>query len=339
MINTEQELHNLRETIARIITNLEVWNSLYDVCSALGLRTKEKADGVSKASYLHQTTSEADDTTIITAAKKILRSYPGNRTKPSDSDLQRIQDALWWIESGGVQKISNVTRYNIIESLERTQFWGRLPLRDFFTPVVAIIGSLPDIGPDGHLYEGLSAFAFVSAMFGRQMQEPPPLPTRLKVSEFLKRNGAIQWPDQRFCLLLERITSPEVQPPGQQRKFVDLINSFLQQDSFELQPDGLLGGFPVYKVRKRGLGVSGSPKYIIFASSGLKPDIVIEDAVSMDIRIVDHAEQCLVYDQPPTNDDLTWQMLLEWWGKQTGLDVSKTSVRQEFGARLKAFSS
>ncbi len=54
----------------------------------------------------------------------------------------------------------------------------------------------------------------------------------------------------------------------------------------------------------------------------------------MDIRIVRHAEQCLVYDQPPTNGDLTWQMLLEWWGTQTGLDISKASVRQDFGARL-----
>jgi very-short-patch-repair endonuclease len=41
-----------------------------------------------------------------------------------------------------------------------------------------------------------------------------------------------------------------------------------------------------------------------------------------------------VYDQPPTKGDLTWQMLLEWWGTKTGLDISKASVRQDFGARL-----
>lgn len=332
MANTEQELHKLRETIAYVISNLEVWNSLYDVCSALGLHTHENSDDLPKARYLLKTTSDADDATIITAAKKILRSYPGNRTQPSDSDLQRVQDALWWVESDGVQKISNVTRYNIVEGLEGTSFWGRLPLRDFFAPVIAV-GLLPDVGPDGYLYEGLSTFAFSSSMFGRPKQASPP-PSRLTVSEFLKRNGLIHWPDQRFCLFIERISHPEVQSPGQQRTFVDLLNSFLQRDSFELQPDNLLGGLPVYKVRRRGAGVSGSPKYIIFASSGLKPDIVIEDAVSMDIRIVRHAEQCLVYDQPPTSGDLTWQMLLEWWGKQTGLDISQASIRQDLGVRL-----
>lgn len=335
MANIEQELHRLRETVAYLIANLEVWDSLDDVCNALGLPAQENSNGLPKAKYLLKITSEVDDPTIITASKKILRSYPGNRTKPSDSNLQSIQDALWWIESGCVQKISNVTRYSIIESLERTQFWGRLPLRDFFAPVMAIVGSLPEIGRDGYLYEGLSANALLGVMFGRPLQEPPLPPARLNISEFLKRNGAIQWPDQRFCLLLERIASPEVQSPSQQRKFVDLINSFLQEDSFGLEADGLLSGLPVYKVRKCSFGVSGSPKYIIFASSGIKPDIVVEDVVSMDIRIVRHAEQCLVYDEPPTNGDLTWKMLLEWWGKQTGLDVSNTSVRQNFGARLR----
>jgi len=39
MADTEQELRGLRETIAWLISQLEVWNSLYDVCKALGLDT------------------------------------------------------------------------------------------------------------------------------------------------------------------------------------------------------------------------------------------------------------------------------------------------------------
>ncbi len=264
MADTEQELRGLRETIARLISNLEVWNSLYDVCKALGLHTQGNDHNLGKTAYLHKTTSNADNSTIITAAKKILHSYPGNRAKPSGRDLQCIQDALWWIESDGIQKISNVTRYNIAESLEGASFWGRLSLRDFFAPVMDL-DLLPNVGDDGYLYEGLSTFAFDSLMlmFGRRSQAPPPSqvppPSRLTVSEFLKRNGLTQWPDQRFCLLIDRIVHPEVQSPDRQGKYVDRLNSFLQQDSFELQPDGLLGGLPVYKVRRRGARVSGSP--------------------------------------------------------------------------------
>ena len=56
----------------------------------------------------------------------------------------------------------------------------------------------------------------------------------------------------------------------------------------------------------------------------------------MDIRIVKNTDFCLVYDQPPINGDLTWQMLLEWWGKKEGLDPDDDKVRRDFGKRLQA---
>ena len=91
---------------------------------------------------------------------------------------------------------------------------------------------------------------------------------------------------------------------------------------------------PLYKIRNIRAGNIKSPKYIIFASTGPKPDIVIDDAVNMDIRIVRFAEKCLVYNEPPPSGDLTWQMLVDWWGKTTG--IGDREKRRKLGQRLLA---
>jgi hypothetical protein len=340
MADSQQVLDNLRNIIANIIVNLEVWTTLHDVCKALGLPT-EDTDGLSKAKYLHKVTAAASDRTIISSAKQVLKSYPGTRGKPSESDLQYLQDALWWIESRGIQRISNVTRYRIAESLEGVRFSGRLSIREFFAPILPAVtvenafmdNALPEVGNDGFLYKGLSMLA-LSALFGAQSKSIKP--SRIAVLEYLQQVGLAEWPDERFCLLIERIVHPEVQPPNMQQQLVAKFNGFLQQDSFELKQEGLQGGFPIYKTRRKGTGVSGSPKYIIFASIGPKPDIVIDDAVNMDIRIVRYADQCLVYDQPPPNGDLTWQMLVDWWGKVKVSNTNDVDIRRDLGLRLRA---
>lgn len=286
---------------------------------------------------MHKITSEASESAIVSAAQKILVNYPGTREKPSESDLQLIQDSLWWIESHGIQRLNNVTRYRIAESLEGVRFWGRLSLRDIFTPTVPITmgRTFPEVGNDGNLYHGLSSSLF-DTLFAGPKNMPTVHPSRISVREFLKGLGFTEWPDKRFCLLIERIVHPEVQLPDSQKKLVTQLNALLQIDGFELHQDGLQSGLPVYKVQRKRLGVSGVPKYIIFASIGSKPDIVIDDAVSMDIRVVRFAEQCIIYDQPPPNGDLTWQMLLDWWGKKNASNPENDNFRRDFGLRLRA---
>jgi len=60
-------------------------------------------------------------------------------------------------------------------------------------------------------------------------------------------------------------------------------------------------------------GVSGTIKNIIFAANGPKPEIVLIDAVSNDIKIVENEQYCLVYDKPILEGGLLWTDLLEWW--------------------------
>lgn len=336
MADVQHELGTLREIIANIIYSLEIWDTLHDVCHTLDLYVEDNTGKLGKLSYLRKVASDTNDLSIIAAAEKILNSYPGTRGKPSAMDLQRLQDSLWWIESQGVQKISTVTRYRIAESLEGISFWGRLSIGEFFEPVLptALGASLPETGNDENLYLGLSSTLF--SVFLGSSQPKTIQPTRISVSNYLRSLGLAEWPDERFCLLIERMVLPEVQPPDKQNHLVELFNALLQSDSHELRQEGLQSGFPLYKVRRIEKGVSGSPKYIIFASTGPKPDIVIDDAVNMSIRVVRYADQCLIYDQPPPHGDLTWKMLVEWWSKIKAEDAEDKKTRRDLGLRLRA---
>jgi hypothetical protein len=70
------------------------------------------------------------------------------------------------------------------------------------------------------------------------------------------------------------------------------------------------------KVVLPSLSASGI-KNLIFASIGYKPEIVIIDATTNDIKITKHADLCLVYDRPIGPDGLLWSELVAWW-KETG---------------------
>jgi very-short-patch-repair endonuclease len=333
MPDVGQAVENLRDTIAGVIATLEVWSSLDYVRDALGLPLVD-SDGFSKLNYMRTVTAAATDDEVVTAARHMLSAYPGFRSKPSESNLQYIQNNLWWVENQGVQQISNVTRYRIAESLDGVRFWGRFNLGEFFAPVLPGTTIPFYVGSDGFLYqESLSSLADA---FSRGFLSGPTQVSRISTVDLLRGIGLGEWPDQRFCLLVERIIHPEVQSAEVQQQLMVQFAEVLRHDGFELRPEGRQGGLPVYRVRRRIAGVLGSPKYIIFASSGPKPDIVIDDAVSMDIRVVRHADQCLIYDQPPPNGDLTWEMLVEWWCKIKGTATNDADMRRDIGLRLRA---
>ena len=336
MADVQQSLESLRSIIARIIANLEVWDTLYGVLDALGLQYQDTG-GASKYKYLLNVTSAANEKAIVSAAGQMIEAYPGNRGKPSDADKQNIQDALWWIESNGGQQVSNVTRYKLAETLEGIRFWGRVSIPEiFFSVLPAIAGehTLPEAGKDGVLYEGISWMAMAN-LFSDQKAKPMS-PKRISVSKFLREIGIAEWPDKRLFLFIELIVHPEVQPLDAQKRLVARINTILESDNFELKQEGVESGIPVYKVRQKRVGVLGTPKYIIFASTGPKPDIVINDALNMDIQVVRFADKCLIYDQPPPQEDLTWETLLEWWATKKGTDAVQKDIRQELGQRLRA---
>ena len=336
MIEKTVALKNLREKISEIITNLETWETLHDVKNALGLSDEDNPNNLGKLKYLTKVTFATSDRKIIDAANQMLKLYPSSRGEISDVDLQHIQDDLWWIENEGIQKITNVTRYKFAESMENIAFWGRLSLKEFFVSVIAAqnlkFGRF-EVKDNGQIYKVELNINFDS-LFSRS-NPPKENYTLIKTATFFRELGISQWTDQRFSLLLERIVHPEVQNAEHQERLVKLVNVLLHEDGFELREEGKQGGLPIYKTRQIKLGVSGKPKYLIFASIGAKPDIVINDTVNMDILINSNSDKCLVYDQLLPDGDLTWKMLVDWWKNyRGGKSIDDQTNRKELGKRL-----
>lgn len=89
----------------------------------------------------------------------------------------------------------------------------------------------------------------------------------------------------------------------------------------------------------RKIGVAGEVKNLIFASNGLKPEIVISDSISNKIEIVKNADSCLVYDFPIPENGLTWENLIEWWSKKYKFPYSDQNLEQKLLTRLEEFLS
>lgn len=97
---------------------------------------------------------------------------------------------------------------------------------------------------------------------------------------------------------------------------VDYVNEYLVFDGYAIVEDGLF-----YKVQRLpGTAKQGSlVKNIIFASIGPKPKLVLQDATTNDIRIVEGEDRILVYDREIGENGLLWNGLLDWWVDHQGI--------------------
>jgi hypothetical protein len=78
----------------------------------------------------------------------------------------------------------------------------------------------------------------------------------------------------------------------------------------------------------------GSPKNLIFASNGPKPEIGFRDAINNDIVILSNASSCLIYDRPIRRDGILWSELIEWWRVAQGGESEDPA--RSLGKRLRA---
>ncbi|MFC8203873.1 hypothetical protein [[Kitasatospora] papulosa] len=84
-------------------------------------------------------------------------------------------------------------------------------------------------------------------------------------------------------------------------------------------------------------GVDGAPKNIIFASIGFKPEIVMSQVIDGAIEIVEHEENCLVYDRPLTEAGMTWGQLVDWWRDRNDMgEADDRAAALSLYERLKA---
>lgn len=66
-------------------------------------------------------------------------------------------------------------------------------------------------------------------------------------------------------------------------------------------------------------------KNLIFAANGPKPELVLIDAMTNEIKITKNAEFCLVYDRPIGPDGLLWSELVMWWKESGRPDKNSTT--------------
>lgn len=138
--------------------------------------------------------------------------------------------------------------------------------------------------------------------------------------------------DKKFIDLIEIIVHPRVRDGSMQKMYIDKLNDFLIKDGYKLINTKVISGELIFTVEKIPEGINGKIKNLIFAAYGIKPDIVIDDSLTNDVKIINGEDKCLVYTLPISNEGLSWHDLVTWWNK--GNEEYELCVEQELFKRL-----
>ncbi|MEU9019175.1 hypothetical protein [Actinomadura sp. NPDC048394] len=126
--------------------------------------------------------------------------------------------------------------------------------------------------------------------------------------------------DDKLLRFLAEMLHPSVRTDlAEIKRLQEFLNGVLVHDGYEIVQVDVISGAPVFDHRLIGSGVPGALKNLIFAAIGPKPDIVLDDAVNNDLRIVRNAHNCLVYDRALAAHGLTWAELSDWWADRQGM--------------------
>ena len=135
--------------------------------------------------------------------------------------------------------------------------------------------------------------------------------------------------DNSVIKFLEKMVNPETRIGEEQEQYVKGINEIISADGFELAVSGKTSNELIYKVYRKNT-VCGNMKNLVFAPLGKKPDIVIDDAIGNELKIVGDTNNCLLYNFEPNSDGLSWKTLVRWWEPRA---VNK-NVQQDLFTRL-----
>ncbi|XXX72069.1 hypothetical protein WMF30_30925 [Sorangium sp. So ce134] len=253
----------------------------------------------------------------------------------SDAVVRSVEDALWWIEDGGTQRLSEVTRGELADAFDGRVF----SQRESFDAFVKRLSGLVALGPafsncfvystDGRLCRGEGAFgAYFSA---------EPMYELSSHREALGKAGVFAWPDRRVLKLLEALVEPKLRVGEEQQEWVKLINKYIAVDGFRLEEVDRISGHPFYRaLSTTSRAVRGRPKNLIFASyqRGFKPILGLSDALDNDIVVLQNEDTCIIYDEPIPDEGLTWDRLVAWWAATQGVQDGD-AARKSLGDRLR----
>jgi hypothetical protein len=87
-------------------------------------------------------------------------------------------------------------------------------------------------------------------------------------------------------------------------------------------------------------GVRGEMRNLIFAADGPKPRIILRDAISNDLEVIENEQYCLIYNQPLSITGLTWRQLTNWWtdGKNLAGEEERAAAHELYARLVKSMA-
>lgn len=103
---------------------------------------------------------------------------------------------------------------------------------------------------------------------------------------------------------------------------IEAINKGLLDVGLALKPAGQTAGRTIFKAMPVDQSIQEPVKNLIFAAT-YKPDIVIDDAISNEIRVV-NSNGALIYDKGISETGISWEALISWY---VSLDTENTEMK------------
>lgn len=287
-------LNKIIEEIAHVLSEEKSYD-LPSVCERYGLEDGDKDEAFrSKRVYVQKRLKGKDQLFLLDLSKRIIEDY--------GEEAKSLSKLIYNVSPNGIFSLSEITRKNILNELYLKQdLWGKYDVVAFLKRIWNL-DSMPS-----------TDFRFVTATedIWQHMISNNDYDEKYLLEDYLE---LLIISDEVFINFLEQLVHPIVREQPEQQEYIDLLNQHLINDGFKFFPFTQLSGYPVYKIHKVQNGVRGTVKNLIFAAVGNKPEIVINDSLNNDIKIVKNKENCLVYESPIPTEGLSWNELVKWWG-------------------------
>jgi hypothetical protein len=110
----------------------------------------------------------------------------------------------------------------------------------------------------------------------------------MSVEDLFRELGALRCSRKRFVLTIEAALHPRARRGEEREQLRSRIDAVLRRDGYKIEETDRVSGYPIYRVVRISNTVAGTPKNLIFASVGPKPEIGFADAINNDIVILSH---------------------------------------------------
>ena len=303
------------QLILRISESLAENVKAYDLpteCVKLGLSDGDPSDAhSSKRQYVRHRIDELNDYSLLQVAFVVEEKF---RKYEFREFINNLNDQLFG------PTLSDLTKRLIITELQTIELFGDINRLLSELEKIWPIAEMDPPGGRGSLKEFIIQHCIRN-------------PEDWNNTDLLDHLKIIECSRTLFFQFLESVVHPNSRRNQDQETLVDSINLHLKKDGYHFVQSGAVSGYPLFKIFSIAGGVAGSPKNLIFASVGPKPEIVLSDAINNDIQIVKNADHCLVYDRQIGPNGLSKQEMLQWWQDHQSI-ADESIARKSLAERL-----